>query len=257
MAEDDHSLLREVEQELRREQMQKIWDRYNGIIIGAAALIVLAVGGYTYIKSSRIADAQARGAEYAEALRLSDAKNAEGAIASFEKIATSGSAGYSALAKLHLAGAQVKADKTAEALKTYEALATDSSADPLLRDFAKLQAASLRLPDADFTEIQNRLTTLAADGSAYRTSADELLGLSAFKAKDYVAARKYLEPLLIDPKASAAIQDRIKIILAQIASAEVAQAQPTPSQPLKSDAATPETLPTNAEPDKKTDQDKK
>ena len=45
MAENDDSLLREVEEEIRREQMQKIWQRYNGLILGAAALIVLGVGG--------------------------------------------------------------------------------------------------------------------------------------------------------------------------------------------------------------------
>ncbi|PPC86071.1 MAG: hypothetical protein CTY31_00955 [Hyphomicrobium sp.] len=257
MADDNDSLLREVQEELRREQMQRIWERYNGIIIGAGALIVFAVGGYTYMKNSRIAEAEARGAEYASALQLSEAKNADAALASFEKIAASSSSGYSALAKLHLAGAQVKADKSADALKTYEALAADTSADPLLRDFAKLQAASLRLSDADFTEIQNRLTTLASDGSAYRTSANELLGLSAFKEQKYSEARKYLEPLLIDPKASAAIQDRIKIILAQIASAEVAQAQPASAEPSKSEPATSGALPTKEEPDKTTDQDKK
>ena len=46
MADDRDSLLREVDEELRREQMQKLWDRYNGLILGAAALVVLAVGGY-------------------------------------------------------------------------------------------------------------------------------------------------------------------------------------------------------------------
>ena len=52
-----------------------------------------------------------------------------------------GAGGYRALAQLQLAGSQNKQGKKAEALATYEALANDGSADPMLRDFARLQAA--------------------------------------------------------------------------------------------------------------------
>ena len=46
MADDNDSLLREVQEEIRREQMEKLWQRYNGLIFGAAALIVfLSRGG--------------------------------------------------------------------------------------------------------------------------------------------------------------------------------------------------------------------
>jgi hypothetical protein len=45
-----------VDEELRREQMQKFWERYNGLILGAAALIVVGVGGYKFLESRRIAD---------------------------------------------------------------------------------------------------------------------------------------------------------------------------------------------------------
>ena len=62
MDDDRDSLLREVEQELRRDQMQKIWERYNVPILGGALAIVVAVGGYKLMESRRITDAEARGA---------------------------------------------------------------------------------------------------------------------------------------------------------------------------------------------------
>ena len=40
MAEDGDSLLREVQEELRREQLRKIWDNYNGLIIGGAVFLL-------------------------------------------------------------------------------------------------------------------------------------------------------------------------------------------------------------------------
>ena len=261
MAEDRDSLLREVDEELRREQMQKLWERYNGLILGAAALIVLSVGGYKVLQGRRLAATQAAGAEYAAALKLTEANKTDEASKSFDAIAHSGSTGYAALAKLHLAGALAKGGKTAEAISAYQALADDASADSMLKSFAILQVASLRLGDADFTDQQNRLNTLAGEDGVFKTTARELLGLSAFKAGKLDEARKYFEPLLLDPKATRAIQDRVKIVMGEIARAETgkadaAKAGSPAAAPATSPAvppAAPVTTPASASPEVKTD----
>src|ERR1700744_1659539 len=103
MADNDDSLLREVDEELRREQMQRIWQRYNGLILGAATLIVLGVAGYQYLETRRIASEEAGGAKFSAAETLSDDKKKDEAEKAFAAIADSGPAGYAALAKLHLA----------------------------------------------------------------------------------------------------------------------------------------------------------
>ncbi len=252
MADDRDSLLREVEEEIRREQMQKIWERYNVLILGGAALIVLAVGGYKLLENRRITEAEARGAEFTAAVQLSNDKKTDEAVAAFQKIANSGSSGVASLAKLHIAGAQLKAGKTDDALAAFEGLANDASADQLLKNYAQLQVATLKMSTSDFTDIQNRLTPLAAESSPFRTSANELLGIAAFKAGNLEIARKHLEPLLIDPAASQAIQERIKIILAEIAAMELAKAAPataatpTPSTPAPSTPEPAETKPADA-----------
>jgi len=254
MADDRDSLLREVDEELRREQMQKLWDRYNGLILGAAALVVLAVGGYKWLESRRINAAETAGTEFTAAENLSDDKKKDEAEKAFAAIAQNGPAGFAALAKLHLAGDQTKAGKIPEAVATYESLAKDPGADDLLKSFAQLQAASLRLPDADYAETQNRLTPLAGDDAPFGKSARELLGIAAYKAKKYDEARKYLEPLLIDPNASDAIQDRVKVVMADIAAAEVGSGTPpaaTPAPQSATGGASPAAEPakTDAKPD--------
>ena len=240
MTDDRDALLREVDEELRREQLQKLWERYSGVILGAAALFVAAVAGYKFLEHRRIAAAEAAGAEFNAALVLSNAAKPDEALKAFEKIAASGPRGYALLAQLHVAGAQAQAGKTEEAVKSFEALAGETSADPLLKSFAQLQAASLRMGEADFTEMQNRLNSLAGDTSPFKISARELLGLSAFKAGKYDEARKQLEPLLIDPAAARPLQDRIKVVMAKIADAEVATAPaataPAPAAPAETPA---------------------
>ncbi len=239
MTDDRDALLREVDEELRREQLEKFWARYNGLILGAAALFVAAVAGYKFLEHKRITAAEVAGADFNSALVLADEAKSDEALKAFEKIAATGPRGYAQLAQLHVAGAQAQAGKTADAVKSFEALASETSADPLLKSYAQLQAASLRMGDADFTEMQNRLNPLVGDSSPFKISARELLGLSAFKAGKYEDARKQLEPLLIDPAASRPIQERIKVVMAKIAGAEVAAA-PAAAAPA-APAATPGT----------------
>lgn len=244
MANDGDSLLREVDEELRREKMERLWQRYNGLILGAAAVVIAGVAGYKFLESRRLSATYTAGSQFNAAVELANQNKREEAVKAFQQIAETGPHGYATLAKLHIAGAYVKDGKTAEAVAAFDALAADPSVDQLLKNFAQLQAASLRMDQADFTEMQNRLNSLTGESSPYKVSARELLGFAAFKAGKLEEARKLLEPLLIDQNATRAIQDRIKVVMAEITSAELAkeQADGVPSkatEPAKPDAAPP------------------
>ena len=240
MADDGDSLLREVDEELRREKMERLWQRYNGLILGAAAVVIAGVAGYKFLENRRLSATYTAGSQFNAAVELANQNKREEAVKAFQHIAETGPHGYATLAKLHIAGAYVKDGKTAEAVAAFDALAADPSVDQLLKNFAQLQAASLRMDQADFTEMQNRLNSLTGETSPYKVSARELLGFAAFKAGKLEEARKLLEPLLIDPNATRAIQDRIKVVMAEIASAELAkEAPPQATEPAKPDTASP------------------
>ena len=238
MAQQDDGLLREVEEELRRERLEKIWKEYGTYVLAAAAAVVFGVLGFKYWESHRLAAAQESGARYEDALILLNDKKDGSAEKEFEKIAGDGAGGYRSLAQLQLGGALAKQGKKAEALATYETLANDAGADPLLREFAKIQAAGLRLGEADFTEMENRLTPLMADNSPWRYSARELLGLAAYKAGKTTEARTLLTPLFIDQSTPQSISERAQIVMAEIAAGEIAK---------KADAPAPAAAPAKSE----------
>ncbi len=223
MAQQDDGFLREVEEEIRRERLEKIWRQYGTYILIAAGLIVFGVLSYKYWENSHLAAAQKTGERYEEALALAAEGKEGSAAAEFQTLAKDGTGGYPALARLQLAGALLKEGKRSEALATYEALANDGNADELLRSFAALQAAGMRLGEADFTEMQNRLNPLMGDDSPWRYSARELMGLAAYKAGKADEARSLLTPLLVDQKTPQSINDRVQIVLAEIATSEIAK----------------------------------
>lgn len=231
MAQTDDDLLRQVEEELRRERLEKIWKQYGTYILAVAALIVVGVAGYKIWEGRRLAAAQASGAVYESALQLLSDKKDGSAEKEFEKLSADGVGGYRALAQLQLAGLLAKQGKKDQALATYDALAASSSGDIVLREFARLQAAGLRIGQVDFTEIENRLTPLMADTSPWRYSARELLGLAAYKAGKTTEARSILTPLFVDQQTPQSIAERAQIIMAEIATGEIAkkaEAAPAP-----------------------------
>ena len=221
MADKNDTLFREVDEELRRERLEKLWDRYGIYVVVLAALVVAAVGGYQYLQTRKLAAAQAAGAQYEDALRLSTEGKPEEAAKIFSTLAESGPQGYATLARLQLAGTAVDAGRTAEAVSIYDALARESGIDPLLKGYAQFQAAALRAGEADFTELQNRLNDLTADASAWRYSARELLGLAALKAGRTEEARKMFEQLLADQRTPPGIMERARIAMASVVAADL------------------------------------
>jgi hypothetical protein len=116
MANQDDGLLREVEEELRRERLEKLWQQYGTYFIAAAVFVVLAVLGYKYWENSRMAAAEKAGARYEDALTLATQGKQGSATKEFENLAADGPAGYRTLSRLQLAGALVKEGKKTEAL---------------------------------------------------------------------------------------------------------------------------------------------
>ena len=226
------TFVREVDEELRREQIKKIWDTYGLYIVALVATVLASVLGYQYWQGRQVAASEAAGARFQAASRLAAEGKADEALAAFSGLAQDGSKGYQTLARFRVAGAQIKAGKPAEALAAYEAIARDAGVDPLLTEFAAVQAAMLRLDSADWTDMENRLTPLMGERSYWRAMARETLGLAAYKAGKTEEARKLFEQTLGDRTAPPSVSERALLMLSLLTDAEAAKSavvEPAPA----------------------------
>lgn len=240
MVDQRDSLAREVDEELRREQLLKLWEQYGTYVVAAAVLIIASIGGYKYYEHRRGLAAEVAGARMAVASRDAAQNKTAEAQKALDDIVATGPSSYALLARLRLAAADRAAGKTAEAAAAYEAIATASGVDPLLGDYARLQAAMLRLDGASWTDMQNRLNDLAADGNAWRFSARELLGLAAHKAGKSEEARKYFQGLLADRNTPPSVGERARVMMAMLTEAELtATAAPGAQAPQPAKAPAP------------------
>jgi hypothetical protein len=226
MANDRDAMLREIDSELRRDQLMKMWDRYGVYVIAGVALLFASVAGFKWWEGNRIAAAQQAGARYEAALLLQSEGKSDEARQALQAIVKDAPANYAALARLQLAAKANTAGNKDEALAIYEDIAAGGQVDPLLRDYARLQSAALKLDTADFTEMQNRLNPLMAAGNAWSLSARELFGLAAYRAGRMEEARQTFLELAADPKTPASMRERVGLVMALITAAEGSQGAP-------------------------------
>jgi hypothetical protein len=213
---------KEIEEDLQRDRMLRLWEAYGTYLIAAAVGLVLAVGGYQYMQGQKRAATEAdarlfQGAAKAVAEKSADAEKQLAGLAD-----RPGS--YAALARLKLASVHITAGAKDKALAAFDALAQDSSVDKLLSDYAALQAGLLKLDAGDLADARNRLGALATDQNPWRHQAREALGLAALKANDLPAAREVLQKVVGDAATPRSISERAQIMLGQVVQSDLATA---------------------------------
>jgi hypothetical protein len=209
-------IFQEVDEEVRREQLKKLWDRYGNYLVAVCILIVAGVAawrGYDYWQTKKAGEA---GAAFENAVMLAEGGKHQEADAAFAKIATDGTASYRVLARLREAADLAQTDKKA-AVATYDATAADGSVGQVIQDLAAVRAGLLLVDTAPYAEIRTRLEPLTAHDRAFRHTAREILALSAWRNGDTAAARQWADMIMTDPQTPASTRSRAEVLTELIA----------------------------------------
>lgn len=209
-------IFHEVDEEVRREQLKKLWDRYSIVLIAAAVLIVAGIAGwrgYEYYVGKKAAEA---GAQFEAALTLVEQGKQAEAETAFAKIAGDAPQGYRLLARFQAASALART-KQPDGIKAYDDLAADASLGPIWQDLAGVRAGLLLVDTAPLADMQKRLGPLAEPGRPYRHTARELLALSAWKNNDAAATKRYIDMIAADAETPPGTRSRVDVLSALIA----------------------------------------
>lgn len=209
-------IFQEVDEEVRREQLKKLWDRYGTLLIALCVLIIAGIGGWRGYDYWQAKKAGETGAAFEQAAILAESGKHKEAEAAFAKIAAEGTAGYRVLARLREAAELAQTDKNA-AIQAYDALAADKSVGQVMQDLAAVRAGYLMVDTAPYAQMAAKLEPLTAQDRMFRHSARELLALSAWKSGDTGAARKWTDMMMADPATPAGTRSRAEILSELIA----------------------------------------
>jgi hypothetical protein len=204
-------LFNEVDEDVRRDQLKKLWDQYSIYIVAGALLIIAAVGGwrgYQYLEAKKAAEA---GAAFDKAVELADQNKHAEAETAFIDLAAKAPSGYRVLARLRAAAEAGNRDPQAAA-KMYDDIAADRSVGATEQDLARIRAAGLLLETSSYPNMLTRLESAAAPGATFRHTARELLALSAWRANDATAARKWLDLIANDGETPPSMRSRAEAL---------------------------------------------
>lgn len=211
----EESLFREVDEEIRREQLKSLWNRFGPFVIAACIAVVLGVAGYKGWEYWQHRQALSAGEQYMAALNLAEQGRMGEASTAFAELAE-GSGGYATLARLQEAAALAAQGRTDEAVAAYDAVA-ERGAMPVLSNLARVRAGLLLVDTAPVAELESRVGALDQEGNPWRNAAREILALGAYRAGGLQRADALFNEILADPAAPIGLRQRAQVMLGLIA----------------------------------------
>jgi hypothetical protein len=199
-------LFDEVNEDVRRDQLKQLWDRYSILIVAGALLIIAAVGGWRGYQYLEMQKAEKAGVAFDKATELSDQNKHAEAEAAFNELAATAPSGYRMLS--------VASRDPQEAVKLYDDISADRSVGTLDQELAKVRAAALLLETATYPNMLQRLEAATAPQATFRHTARELLALSAWHANDMTAARQWLDMIANDGETPPGLRSRAEALQA-------------------------------------------
>jgi hypothetical protein len=212
------NLLKEIQEDLRRDRLNALWKRYGGLLIGVVAAVVVAVAAFQGWRAYDHHRRQAYGERFLAAETKAATDPAAGAQA-FSVLAKDASGGYGVLARFQEAALLARQGRTEEAVSAYDVLLGEVD-DPLYRDLARLQSVAVQLADArsvaDPASLIEVLAPLTDDANPWRYSARELTADLALQAGDRARARDLFSKLEADIETPQGIRARASEMLSRL-----------------------------------------
>ncbi len=236
-------IFREVEEDVRRERLEKLWKQYGDYIIAGAAVLILGIAGYKVWQHYELQQQQKASAAYTAAVKLSEGGNSVEAAETFAKIAHDAPSGYAAAARLSEADALLAMGRTNDAIALYKSIAEKNKT--ALGDVARMRAAWAMADTASKADLQNMLAPLNDGKSSWRFMAREILAYSDYRDGAAKQALGEYELLAAEPDAPSALRQRATAMASLIRTGGERNygtvPPPKPAEPLAQQPGTPDT----------------
>jgi hypothetical protein len=207
-------LIKEVDEDLRQDELTRLWQKHGGLLIGGAILLVLSVAGWQGWNSWDLKQRQDASLRYAESVALIEQGRRDEAAEMLGKQAGGSIMGYRILAEMRLADLRLQQNDQAGAVAIFQRIAADSGVDKVYRDMAAIRAAYLTVDSGDPAAIEKAMEPLAVESSSWRHSAREIQALAALRRGDAARAGELFAKVAEDAAAPQGLRTRAAEMLA-------------------------------------------
>ena len=175
---DNSGFLREVDEEVRRDQAAQFWKRW-GIWIAVAIFVLLAaVGGYMYWTNHQREVAAQQASDLADVLEDLDAGKLDDIEDRLDTLIASDNTGIRAAALFTRAGYALQSGNKNEAARLFGQAAGDEKLPEPYRNLALIRQTAVQYDDLQPQQVIDRLAPLTEPGSPWFGSAGEMTAIA-------------------------------------------------------------------------------
>jgi hypothetical protein len=223
--------LREVDDELRRDELLAAWRRWGRVLIGAVVLGLALFAGWLVWRAH--AD-KAAGVEAEQLQQVSDeiaAGQTAQARATLATLAGSGRQGVRSLARLAEGDDLIAHQNVKGAVAQYAAVAGDAAAGQPLRDLALIKQTAAEYDTLPPQAVIDRLRALAAPGNPWLGSAGEMVGVAYWRLGRREQAARLFDQIAQADDTPASLRQRAVQLAGQMSATTAAPAIGVRPQP--------------------------
>ncbi|MDB5713061.1 MAG: hypothetical protein JWO15_458 [Sphingomonadales bacterium] len=205
----NEAFLREVDDELRRDQFASVWQRWGVLIVVGIVAALVALGGFLYWQSRQAEAAGIEGEKLSAAMDDLSAGKTQAQLPVLNALATSNVPGYKASAKLTLADIAVQKGDIKSAAAQFGAIAADTSLAQPYRDLALIRQTASEYDTLKPEQVVARLKPLAIPGNPWFGSAGEMVGVAYMRMSKPDLAGATFKAMIADEQVPSTIRSRI------------------------------------------------
>jgi len=202
------SFVREVDENLRRDQMADMAKSYGKWIVAAIILFLAAVGGYLYWQNRQQQQASTESETVSTALDKVASGNLKGAQTELAPLSNSSNDVTRASALLGRAAIALRQNDRKTAAQLYQQIEADSGLPQPFRDLATVRRTMTEYDDLKPDEVIARLASLSQPGQPFFGSAGEMTALAMLAKGDRNGAGQLFAKIAADKQVPQSIRSR-------------------------------------------------
>jgi hypothetical protein len=205
---DTETFYREVDEELRRDQLMSLWQRYGKLIIAGVVLVIAAIGFFFWWQHYREQQAAKRSTTLLAAFDDITAGKKSDANAKLDGLAKEKAAGPRAAALLTKADLALASNDIKGAVATFGQVASDANLPQAYRDLAAVRMTAAEFDTLKPQAVIDRLKGLAVPGHPWFGSAGEMVAVAYLKLNKPQQAARLFADMAKDEKVPESIRAR-------------------------------------------------
>ena len=202
------SFVREVDENLRRDQMQEFAKRHGPWIVGAVLLFLAGVAGWLYWQDRQRKEAEAGTETFSQVLNDLGAGQNATVPQRLDALAESSSEGLSASARLARALVALDQNDRKTAIAQYRSVADDKGLAEPYRDLATVRLTALEFDQLPPEQVIERLKPMAEAGNPWFGSAGEMTAMAMLKQGRKSEAGRLFAAIAADKQVPETIRSR-------------------------------------------------